>query len=131
MGFSAFQTGYQAGFQVIYSHKRPDPNGNKLRSYTPYGYELEKYRRAERLEQLRKQEELARQDLYAQELKIDRLEIKRLKRGLADKTLQAELLQLLNQQYIINLALAQYQSEIQELLLDQEALMVIMLTMEF
>lgn len=133
MGYSAFQTGFQAGFQVIYSSakKRADPNGNLLKSYVPYGYELEKYKRAERLEQLRKQEELAKQDLYAQELKIEQLELKRLKRGLADKTLQTELLQLLNQQYIINLALAQYHAEIQELLLEQEALMVIMLTMEF
>jgi len=129
--FLGFQAGFQAGFQVLYGHKNPDPNGNKLKSYVPYGYEVERYKKAERLHQLQRQEELARQDLVAQELKIEQLEIKRLKRGLADKSLQHELLKLLNEQYIINIALANYKAEIEELLLEQEALMVIMLTMEF
>lgn len=130
--FSSFQFGFQAGFQVVYpSAKIPAYNGNSTKEYVPYGYEVEYYKRQERLAQLERKEQLAKQDLLAQELKIEQLELDRLRKGLSDKNLQIELLKLLNEQQIINMALLQYQAEIQELLLDQEALLVIMLTMDF
>lgn len=131
--FSGFQSNaFQSNaFQIVTAVKRADPNGNLLKSYVPYGYELERYQKAERLQQLQRKEELARQDLISQEIKIEQLEIQRLKKGLADKNLQYELLKLLSEQYVIKAALAQYHAEIEELLLEHEAVMVLMLCMEF
>lgn len=134
-GFSSFQTGFQVGFQVIYSGAKnivPAYNGNSIRrEYQPTSAELHHIERLNNIDRLKAKAELAREALQAKQYQIEELELQRLREGLADENLQNELLMLLIQQkdmQILKLSLAR---QLQELLDEEEAIMAIMMTMVF
>lgn len=135
--FSGFQTGYQAGFQVIYPRTAHlDPNGNLLsgsapKKYIPRSFELQKFNELNRLEQLRAQKKTVQQDLRAEQLKIEALELRRLKRGLANKELQADLLELFLKEQQILARTLELERLIFEIEQEEEAIMIILLTMPF
>lgn len=133
MLYSSFQYGFQIGFQVVYEQTvtRPNPNGNLLKGYIPRSFELQKINQLNKLEALRAKKKVAQQDLRAEQLKIEELELKRLRRGLNDKELQAQLLEMfLKEQQILQAQMA-LENLIAELQDEEDAIIIILLTMPF
>lgn len=135
MGFSSFQIGFQAGFQVKYpATKIPAYNGNstkRYREYTPTSHELRNIERLNEIERLKVKKEIADQELKAKEYQIEELELERLKEGLADQQLQFELMQLFAQQRDILLRTLELERLIKELQDEDEAIMVLLLCSPF
>jgi len=127
--YSAFQFGFCPGFQVIYPPAKPAPNGNK--EYRPTSHELRHIERLNKIEQLKLKERVVKQDFKAKEIQIEDLELQRLKEGLADKELQAQLLQLLLEQQQIKLMQMQLEREIRFLILEDDALLILLLSSPF
>lgn len=129
----SFQNGFQAGFQGIVYLDNFAPNGNNGRKqeYTPTSHELTRIERLNKIEQLKLKSNVVTEDLKAQEIRIEELELKRLREGLADKKLQAELLRLMAQRYEMALMQLELMRLIEEMLLEEEALLVILLSSTF
>lgn len=130
----SFQSSFQTSFQSSGGGQkaRPIPNGNLLRrEYVPRSYEISRFERLKRqVEMLEAQEQEVNQDLVSQELKIREKELQRL-RNLADKRLQMEILELLAFQNAMLNKRNQIEIELKALRDEEEAIIVILLTMGF
>lgn len=131
MSFSGFQFGFAAGFQVVYSNAVPPlvPNGG--RPYQPTSHELRTLERLNAIEKAKAQGKLAAEALKAKELQIEDLELRRLREGLSDQKLQAELMQLMMERVQAQMLAMEMQRLLKELLLDDEAILVILLSNPF
>lgn len=131
--FCGFQP---SGFQnnayeiiTIFGNSSPAPNGNK--EYVPSYYELQRIERLNKIEHTKARKQIAENDLRAKEWQIEELELKRLREGLADQRLQAELLELFLERQQILLAQAELERLILEMMEEDEAIVVILLTLPF
>lgn len=134
-GFSSFQFGFQAGFQVIYGKNSiavPAYNGNSVRQeYQPTSSELQYIDRLNKIEQLKAKERVTKQDLKANAFKLEQLELKRLRESLADEKLQQELMMLLLEKQQMELVQMELMRLIQEMMDENEAILIILLTSTF
>jgi len=140
MAFSAFQpSGYQqSSYQIVVANAPvvtiPAYNGRpplERGDYQPTFHELERERRLGKLAALKEQEREAELDLRAQEIRIEELEIKRLRKGLADQQLQAELLALIQEQQEIMRRQSELQAMIDFFIMEDDALVVLLMCNPF
>lgn len=132
--FSAFQWGFQAGFQVVYPPiANIAYNGNSTKpirqEYQPTSYELQHIERLNAIEAAKLKSKVVGEDLRAKEREIEELELRRLQEGLADQLLQLQLLQLLQEQQQMIVMQLELERVIREIMEEDEALFVILMTM--
>lgn len=132
--YSAFQFGFQTGYQVIYPKESiPAYNGNstKRSEYVPRASELQYLERQNQLYKLQQAKKVAEEERRANEYRIEALELQRLRESLADQELQLELLELLKASQLLQEQVAIAEENLRRFMMDEEALVVLLMSMPF
>lgn len=128
-GYSGYMFGFQAGFQVVYPNRLSPNGGRPKRDYQPTSHELRHIDRLNQISAVKLKKKVADEDFKATEIKIEALELQRLREGLEDRLLQEELMRLMLERQQIMLAIMAYDRMIAQLIDDDEAIFVILLSL--